>query len=224
MAPQTQTAARFQGARRPLEAMLPPTSLACLPRPGKRRLGAHCALVPWPSIKARLPSLPQVVVDQIPPNVLVSNCVTKTFDFQTCSEQDLQRIVIPLSLQVAVPCTGEAGKSAGTPALLSTLPCLVEASVPSKSMWQCARTAPSLRLNPCRTPALGATFSLLCLPSLLRIDKTLSCSCIPAPQCTAWPRGLMCCLTAPRRSAGCPRRQACPSRTGGPLRRAVAAL
>lgn len=46
-------------------------------------------------------------MDQIPPNVLVSNCVTKTFDFLTCSEADLQRISIPLSLQVAVPCTGK---------------------------------------------------------------------------------------------------------------------
>lgn len=47
----------------------------------------------------------QVVVDQIPPNVLVSNCVTKTFDFQTVTEAELQDIVIPLSLQVAAPCT-----------------------------------------------------------------------------------------------------------------------
>ncbi|KAI7843757.1 hypothetical protein COHA_002655 [Chlorella ohadii] len=47
----------------------------------------------------------EVVVDQIPPNVLVSNCVSKTFDFLTISEQELYEIVIPLSLQVAVPCT-----------------------------------------------------------------------------------------------------------------------
>ncbi|KAL4448328.1 hypothetical protein ABPG75_005547 [Micractinium tetrahymenae] len=46
----------------------------------------------------------QVVVDQLPPNVLVSNCVTQTFDFLTCSEAELQHIRIPLSLQVAVPC------------------------------------------------------------------------------------------------------------------------
>eukprot|EP00887_Chlorella_sp_A99_P004236 scaffold15.g4236.t1 len=45
----------------------------------------------------------QVVVDQIPPNVLVSNCVTKTFDFATCGEAELQDISIPIS--VAVPCT-----------------------------------------------------------------------------------------------------------------------
>ena len=50
----------------------------------------------------------QVVVDQLPPNVLVSNCVTQTFDFLTCTEQELQDIRIPLSLQVAVPCTGQA--------------------------------------------------------------------------------------------------------------------
>ena len=49
----------------------------------------------------------QVVVDQIPPNVLVSNCVTKTFDFQSVTEAELHDIVIPLSLQVAAPCTGE---------------------------------------------------------------------------------------------------------------------
>lgn len=47
----------------------------------------------------------QVVVDQIPPNVLVSNCVSKTFDFLAITEQELYEIVIPLSLQVAVPCT-----------------------------------------------------------------------------------------------------------------------
>lgn len=42
---QTQTGAHFQGAWRPLEAMVPPTSPACLPRPGKRRLGPHhCTL------------------------------------------------------------------------------------------------------------------------------------------------------------------------------------
>lgn len=47
----------------------------------------------------------QVVVDQIPPNVLVSNCTSKTFDFLTISETELQDIRIPLSLQVGVPCT-----------------------------------------------------------------------------------------------------------------------
>lgn len=47
----------------------------------------------------------QVVVDQIPPNVLVSNCAIKHFDFHTCTETELHDITIPLSLQVAVPCT-----------------------------------------------------------------------------------------------------------------------
>ncbi|KAI3426336.1 hypothetical protein D9Q98_008709 [Chlorella vulgaris] len=47
----------------------------------------------------------QVVVDQIPPNVLVSNCITHTLDFLTATEGQLQDITIPLSLQVALPCT-----------------------------------------------------------------------------------------------------------------------
>jgi type I protein arginine methyltransferase len=47
----------------------------------------------------------QVVVDQIPPNVLVSNTAAKTFDFSTCTETELQDFTIPLSLQVAAPCT-----------------------------------------------------------------------------------------------------------------------
>ena len=42
----------------------------------------------------------QVVVDQIPPHALVSNCASKTFDFMTCGEGDLQDVVVPLSLQV----------------------------------------------------------------------------------------------------------------------------
>lgn len=46
----------------------------------------------------------QVVVDQIPPNVLVSNCATRAFDFTTCTEAELQEFEIPLSLQVAAPC------------------------------------------------------------------------------------------------------------------------
>ena len=40
------------------------------------------------------------MVDQIPPNVLVSNCVTHTFDFLTCAEGELQDITIPISVQV----------------------------------------------------------------------------------------------------------------------------
>ena len=47
----------------------------------------------------------QVVVDQIPPNVLVSNTAAHTFDFSTCTETELQDFTIPLSLQVAAPCT-----------------------------------------------------------------------------------------------------------------------
>lgn len=42
----------------------------------------------------------QVVVDQIPPNVLTSNCVTRTYDFLTCSEAELHDISIPISVQV----------------------------------------------------------------------------------------------------------------------------
>lgn len=47
----------------------------------------------------------QTVVDQIPPNVLVSNSAVQTFDFSTCSEGELQDFTIPLSLQVVAPCT-----------------------------------------------------------------------------------------------------------------------
>lgn len=47
----------------------------------------------------------QVVVDQIPPNVLVSNTAAQAFDFSTCTEGELQDFTIPLSLQVAAPCT-----------------------------------------------------------------------------------------------------------------------
>jgi histone-arginine methyltransferase CARM1 len=47
----------------------------------------------------------QVVVDQIPPNVLISNTAAHTFDFSTCTDTELQDFTIPLSLQVAAPCT-----------------------------------------------------------------------------------------------------------------------
>jgi len=47
----------------------------------------------------------QVVVDQIPPHVLVSNCTTQEWDFSQCSETELEDIIIPLSMQVACPCT-----------------------------------------------------------------------------------------------------------------------
>lgn len=42
-----------------------------------------------------------MVVDQIPSNVLVSNCATHVLDFNTCTEADLTSISIPLSLQVS---------------------------------------------------------------------------------------------------------------------------
>lgn len=47
----------------------------------------------------------QVVIDQIPPHILVSNCMTHALDFMTCLESDLHDISIPLSLQVIAPCT-----------------------------------------------------------------------------------------------------------------------
>lgn len=56
-----------------------------------------CSLLAWPHVILSTPAsseLPfgvcsslQVVVDQIPPNVLVSNCVSKTFDFLAITEQ-----------------------------------------------------------------------------------------------------------------------------------------
>ena len=47
----------------------------------------------------------QVVVDQIPPDVLVSNCSSMTLDFMTITAEELQDIILPLSLQVGPPCT-----------------------------------------------------------------------------------------------------------------------
>lgn len=44
----------------------------------------------------------QVVVDAFDPNLLVSSCATKVFDFLTVSEADLTDISIPLSLQVRI--------------------------------------------------------------------------------------------------------------------------
>lgn len=46
----------------------------------------------------------QAVVDQIPSNVLISNTAVHTFDFLSCTDEDLQDFTIPLSLQVAAPC------------------------------------------------------------------------------------------------------------------------
>ena len=40
----------------------------------------------------------------IPPNVLISNCASKAFDFSSCNEEELEDIEIPISLQVAAPC------------------------------------------------------------------------------------------------------------------------
>ena len=47
----------------------------------------------------------QVIVDHIPPHVLVSNTAARAFDFATCSEGELHEFTIPLSLQIAAPCT-----------------------------------------------------------------------------------------------------------------------
>jgi histone-arginine methyltransferase CARM1 len=47
----------------------------------------------------------QVVVDQIPPNVLVSNSTLHKIDFSTCKEEELHSFEIPLSLQVGRACT-----------------------------------------------------------------------------------------------------------------------
>lgn len=47
----------------------------------------------------------QVVVDQILPNVLVSNSVMHKIDFSTCGAEELLDFEIPLSLQVGKPCT-----------------------------------------------------------------------------------------------------------------------
>lgn len=47
----------------------------------------------------------QVVVDQIPPNVLVSNYAMHKIDFTSCREEDLYKFEIPLSLQVGRACT-----------------------------------------------------------------------------------------------------------------------
>jgi len=46
----------------------------------------------------------QVVIDQIPPHVLVSNCCLHRVDFATCSEEDLYDFEIPLELQIVSPC------------------------------------------------------------------------------------------------------------------------
>ena len=55
--------------------------------------------------EARMSSFAQPVIDQIPPQVLVSNSVVQTFDFQTLDESDLLNFEIKLSLQVSRPCT-----------------------------------------------------------------------------------------------------------------------
>lgn len=42
----------------------------------------------------------QVVVDAVDPQLLVSDCVTRTFDFDTIREEELHDIVIPLHLDI----------------------------------------------------------------------------------------------------------------------------
>lgn len=46
----------------------------------------------------------QVVVDAVDPQLLVSDCVTRTFDFDTIREEELHDIVIPLHLDIAYAC------------------------------------------------------------------------------------------------------------------------
>jgi len=53
---------------------------------------------------ARKSAFGQPVIDQIPPQVLVSNSVVRMFDFQTLDEQELVEFEIPLSLEVSRPC------------------------------------------------------------------------------------------------------------------------
>ncbi len=43
----------------------------------------------------------QVVVDAIPPEVLVSRCATKLFDFERMDDDDLEDIVVPLDLPIS---------------------------------------------------------------------------------------------------------------------------
>lgn len=182
----------------------PPPPPATLDRRARARdTGGLCACVPACQLAAQPSASPpqpaagtpttiapassfflQVIVDQIPPNVLVSNCATATYDFAAIQEAELFDIRIPLSLQVAVPCTGARGGvghggRAGGVLCVGALP----------AAGRPARTAGSRRSCPCHHP-----------PLLL--------------QCTAWRPGSMCCLMARRASAGCLRRQACPSPTG----------
>lgn len=53
-----------------------------------------------PHSHALVPSHMQVVVDAFEPNILVSDCATKVFDFATMKEDELHDISIPLNLTV----------------------------------------------------------------------------------------------------------------------------
>lgn len=130
----------------------------------------------------------QVVVDQIPPGVLVSNCATATFDFLSITEGELQEIVIPLSLQVATPCPGRRRR-------------VQLFSAPRRLPSHAPAAPPACR---CRFPSTHTRL----------LSRSTPAPLLPALQCTAWPPGLTSSSTAPRTSAGCPPRPACPSRTG----------
>lgn len=45
----------------------------------------------------------QVVVDAIDPRVLVSECATRAFNFDSIDEKELHEINIPLSFQICKP-------------------------------------------------------------------------------------------------------------------------
>ena len=55
----------------------------------------------WRSTGSLYPALSlQVVIDAIPPAVLVSDCSSKTFDFGTIPDEDLLDIKLPLQLHI----------------------------------------------------------------------------------------------------------------------------
>ena len=43
------------------------------------------------------------MVDAVDPRVLVSECATRSFDFDSIAESELHEINIPLSFQICVP-------------------------------------------------------------------------------------------------------------------------
>ena len=102
-------------------------------------------------------------MDQIPPNVLVSNCVTHTLDFLAITEQELHEIVIPLSLQVAVPCTGEraggmrgAGAGGGPPDPRGSRPAGAAASLARGHVAALLRLVGAGMAPPAGAPACAA--------------------------------------------------------------------